>query len=106
MSQPKLMRRDWTRIFFLHLAKCGGTTLVELISKNFSRDRILMGDDVHRLRDRFHGEDKNYATLLGHILKSYDAVLGHPNLDRVLSDEFVYVTMLRDPFSRLLSKYN
>lgn len=86
---------DFARIAFLHIPKTAGTSLTQTLARRWPRVRIVAGlDDLETLPADLHlGCD----LVAGHF---YGFQLGHPALTR-----FTPVTVLRDPFERLLSSW-
>ena len=87
-------------IVFLHLFKCGGTTVIERLRARLGAGAVLHVKDVHALD---HALRHGTAPLAG-----YGAVVGHLSLP-LLEDHFAdwaWVTVLRDPVDRMLSQYH
>jgi len=83
-------------IFFVHCPKAGGSTLHQLLENNFNKNDVFWGDanelfhkNIHRIR--------SYSLISGHFLLS--DIHWIPENKRVIS-------MLRDPYSRMMSLYN
>ena len=88
-------------LVFLHVPKTAGTSMIELLSRNFAAEEVLRVRDTHRSVADLAGEiDQAIADgkrfICGHF--PYAAV-SH------LGDEIDVVTMLRDPVGRIASLY-
>lgn len=87
---------DGQRLVFVHLPKCGGTTLHAMLSAQFEPDRICP-ERHETLGDWTINE-----------LAAYDLFSGHFDVSccRSIPGRLSLVTMLREPRSRLLSLYH
>ncbi len=88
-------------LVFLHVPKTAGTSLIELLSRNFAADEVLRVTDTHRALSEIAG-DIDVAIAAGKKL-----ICGHFPYAAVahLGDEVDIVTMLRDPVRRIASLY-
>jgi hypothetical protein len=86
-------------LIFLHLPKAAGSTLARIIERQYGQENVL------KLYDSFYGEEiaalppegrTNLRVLMGHF---YFGV--HDYLDKPAT----YITILRDPVSRIISHY-
>lgn len=87
------------KIFFLHIPKAAGTSLNEMLAKNFQKDEVF-----------FHIEgDRNnkYSNIDTSKLKMFS---GHVRLYEVVQNlclaNFLRITIVRDPFEQLISHFN
>ncbi|MFM9860778.1 sulfotransferase family 2 domain-containing protein [Pseudoxanthobacter sp. M-2] len=88
------------RIVFLHLFKCGGTTVIERLRSRLGASAVLHVKDVHAFDASLR---ENPAALADR-----KAVVGHlslPLLETHFAD-WAWVTVLRDPVDRMLSQYH
>lgn len=87
---------DRQRLVFVHIEKCGGTTLHAMLSSQFPPDRICP--------ERF-GTIGDWTI---NELADYDLFSGHFDLPscRSIPGELRVITMLREPKSRLLSLFS
>jgi hypothetical protein len=88
------------RIVFLHLFKCGGTTVIERLRSRLGAASVLHVRDVQAF-DAALRHDPATATKHG-------AVVGHlslPLLEAHFAD-WAWITVLRDPVDRMLSQYH
>jgi len=88
-------------LIFMHIPKCGGTTLEHLIAKNYQVNGVLHINAPALLRNP-------RAVFKRGVFPR--AVMGHHKLNQPLyqlaSRAFVHITVLREPVSRTLSYYN
>lgn len=82
-------------VIFVHIPKAGGTTFRTLLKNNFPSEQVC--PEQHNHLDRFTYDQ----------LKSYRLFSGHFDRDSCdqLPDPKVFVTILRDPTSRVVSTY-
>jgi hypothetical protein len=85
---------------FLHLPKTGGTTLRDVIVRQFRGRTAFRFDGSERERAHFAGlaqsERDRFDLVEGHL---------HYGVHRLLSGPSAYITMLREPVDRVLSFY-
>jgi hypothetical protein len=87
------------QIVFLHLFKCGGTTVIERLRARLGAAAVLQVRDVRAFDAELRGEPRT--------IDRYSAVVGHLSLP-LLEEHFAdaaWVTVLRDPVDRMLSQY-
>ena len=88
-------------IVFLHIPKTAGTSLSHLLRQKFKADSITQiykpSDCVRPLADHAAAIDDSIKCLSGHIDYGIHAYL---------SRDCAYLSMVRDPVSRVLSHYN
>src|SRR5689334_6319058 len=86
-------------LIFLHLPKAAGTTLTQIIERQYGASAILP------LYDSSFGEEltvlsssrmDNVRVVTGHVYFGAHAFLSRPS---------TYITMLRDPIDRVISHY-
>lgn len=98
MSRPLRcdLRPDDT-LFFIHMPKCGGTTLHEILMRPFPPERCLSHDPLHML----------LPTLPPEHVASYRFIRAHYGYQvyRLLPRRPFYATMLRDPVQQFISRY-
>ena len=88
-------------LVFLHVPKTAGTSMIELLSRNFAADEVLRVHNTHRAVSDLAG-DIDIA-----IAEGKRFICGHFPYAAVahLGDEIDLVTMLRDPVRRIASLY-
>ncbi len=88
-------------LVFLHVPKAAGTSMIELLSRNFAAEEVLRVRNTHRSLSELAG-DIDLA-----IAEGKKFICGHFPYAAVahLGDEIDIVTMLRDPVRRLASLY-
>lgn len=88
---------------FLHLHKSGGTSLMNCIDLNYSKNNIhvIDGADYRNSYEKFKNESDSNR-------RKIDLLRGHHFFGShyYLRSNAVYFTMLREPISRLCSLYN
>jgi len=88
-------------VLFLHIPKTGGTTLRSIISRQYAPATTYeiinpINEHVVGFREKSAAERLRYKMLHGHM--SY-------GLHEFMSNDYVYITMLRDPLRRAVSDY-
>jgi hypothetical protein len=88
-------------LIYIHLPKAGGSTLQEVIVRQYAGGRSF----------RFTGDSARYAEFLAlrpEARREFDLLLGHVQfgLHHHLPDPATYITMLRDPVERVISHYH
>jgi hypothetical protein len=89
-------------LIFLHLPKCGGTTLNRIIEWEYNPVRIFSIDPILYLWS-YHKLNRWPASRLVKL----QVLKGHMpfGIHRRLSQPFTYITFLRDPVERVISAY-
>jgi len=88
-------------LIFLHIPKTAGTSMMELLARNFAAGEVLRITDIHRPAADLQAEVEdglaaNCRLISGHF--PFAAVAA-------LQDQALPFTMLRDPVSRVVSLY-
>jgi len=88
------------KLIFLHIPKAGGTTLTNVIRKNYERDRIYTLDGTRDAMLAF----KNFSK---EKIAKYDCVQGHMGFGfhKLFEGPVHYITILREPIERVISLY-
>jgi hypothetical protein len=94
------------RIFFLHIPKCGGTTLHHLIEQQYEPQEIYTVPAVSWQEECYQGLKNKWApdmkkrirVVKGHMLYGWHTAFG--------DDPFTYITFLRHPVDRIASLYH
>lgn len=87
-------------VVFLHLFKCGGTTVIERLRARLGSAAVLHVRDVRAFEASLRDDPS--------IVRRHGAVVGHlslPLLETFFPD-WAWITVLRDPVDRLLSQYH
>ena len=88
-------------LIFLHIPKTAGTSMMELLGRNFATGEVLRITDIHRPAADLQAEVEdalaaNCRLISGHF--SFEAIAA-------LQDQVLPFTMLRDPVARVVSLY-
>jgi hypothetical protein len=83
-------------IAYFHVPKCSGTTVTEFFSRKFGKESVLTNSTT-----------LDYLITPSTYLSSYKVFAGHISYDclPLLPSDCSFVTVLRNPYSRLLSLY-
>jgi hypothetical protein len=95
-SPARDLHLDDLRIVFIHIPKCGGTTVRQILSSHFAPD-LVCPERFNRLHDWTMGDLAPFRFFCGHF--DYESCRAIPGANTKL------VTMLRDPKDRLMSLY-
>jgi hypothetical protein len=92
------------KVIFIHIPKCGGTTINSILRKNYGKEKInrLRGgnkakESIEKLKKLTVNQQNIYSVYYGHIGFGIHKFLKNKN--------FHYVTFLRNPIDRLISHY-
>jgi len=83
-------------LYFLHIQKTAGTTLMNILDSYFDLDTIYSEQFWRKLLPNIPNDFAKYKLVRGHF--------GY-GLHRILPKKPVYITMLRDPIERTISDY-
>lgn len=90
-------------LIYLHVPKCGGTTLHAILRKSFAEPRrfYVNGSDIASSREEL-------AALSPERRSRIDLLHGHLSYGwhEILPREAVYFTLIREPVARVVSHYN
>jgi len=93
---PYLLKPD-DLLFFLHIPKTAGTTLISLLDQHYVPEEICPEQLISRIHEITPEKLSSYRLFRGHL--DYD-------LYKRLPRKPVYITMLRDPVRRVASLYD
>lgn len=98
-----IRKRKTSPHIFLHLHKCGGTTLMNTIDVNYNPRKIFVIDG-----SRYRESYNEFKNLPIRTQKDIDLLRGHHfyGAHEYLRKGAIYFTMLREPHARLASLYN
>lgn len=101
-AAPTRRRAFWPRpLVFVHIPKAAGSTLQEVIVRQYMGGRALRftGDTQQWLDFKKASKEENgqYDLLCGHV---------HFGVHEYLPEPATYITMLRDPVDRVVSHYH
>ena len=85
------------KLVFLHIPKCGGTSITSLLSSWFPKDRICPYRDSQDYVSNFSDSD----------LEQFDYFTGHLNvatMKKFLPQDCTKLTLLREPVARIFSQ--
>jgi hypothetical protein len=88
-------------IFFLHIPKTAGTSVTELVERNFEPDACRRITDIHKPIDQIR-EDIEIA-----LLEGAEFISGHVSFDAIVPfvNDLQIMTLLRNPLERIISVY-
>ncbi len=95
-------RKDFQTVIFLHIPKTAGTSLQQLINRQFSTKLVYELDnrDARKSMEIFQNipneEKKQYKVVLGHMWFG---------LHNFMPQSSTYITILREPIDRVISHY-
>jgi hypothetical protein len=84
-------------VIFMHIQKTGGTTLINIMQKQYPPDEVLAWH--HKRKKNISNELKSKLKCVHHAHVPFGVHSFYP--DR----QFTYITMFRDPVERVLSQY-
>jgi len=87
------------KIFFLHIPKAGGTSLNEMLASNFENSKTQFHIEIDRVNKFQNINVKDLHFLSGHIRL-------HEIIKWLTLNNFLRITILRDPFNQLISHIN
>lgn len=93
------------KLIFLHIPKAGGTTLLNVIERQYKRRQVLMLyntyyrkplDSITQIESYARKSRAGYHMIVGHFGYGVNAGLGN---------QYRYISMVRDPVQRVISNY-
>ncbi|KAL6071462.1 hypothetical protein QOT17_006184 [Balamuthia mandrillaris] len=103
-------------IYFLHIEKCGGSTLWEFVKRNNQKSAVNMrfGDQLGGFELKWNdsaslAERPELLKQAQHIFSSHKVIVGHyvHGVHKITPERpFLYFTVLRNPFDRLISQFD
>jgi hypothetical protein len=92
------------RLIFIHIHKCGGSTLQRIVRKNFGAS---LPRRISRRITHFGRKPGSLLPALKQSAAENDYLMGHFcfGIHNHLPGESIYITMLREPKERLMSLY-
>lgn len=97
-------------LVFVHLQRCGGSTLNNLLDLHFGNREILKAHLLHREGGQVKGitGHTGMPLVLERDISSYRLITGHNNLTDVqaIAADPVFITFLRHPVDRVVSLYD
>lgn len=92
---PYILRPE-DQLYFLHIPKTAGTTLISLLDLHFAPDEICPIQLDTKIHELIPEKIAHYRLIRGHL--DYDFY-------KLLAKKPIYITMLRDPLERVISLY-
>ncbi|QIZ72498.1 sulfotransferase family 2 domain-containing protein [Oxynema aestuarii] len=89
-------------LFFLHIPKAAGTTLNDIITRQYKSESVFQTNPVNiresknKLIKMSESDKENFKVIKGHMEFGWH---------EFIPQEFTYITMLRDPVERVISLY-
>ncbi|KAL6074887.1 IF rod domain-containing protein [Balamuthia mandrillaris] len=103
-------------IYFLHIEKCGGSTLWEFVKRNNQKSavNVRFGDQLGGFELKWNdsvslAERPELLKQAQHIFSSHKVIVGHyvHGVHKITPERpFLYFTVLRNPFDRLISQFD
>ena len=95
-------RQSSTTVIFLHLPKAAGTTLKDILHRQYPSDEVYQLDNTH-----FIEAQEKFKQLGQQEKAKLKIVTGHMyfGLHEYLASTATYITMLRNPIDRVVSYY-
>jgi hypothetical protein len=88
-------------VIFLHIPKTAGTTLYDVLKQQYKKNNILtihgiVEENIEKFQDKYYQNQSTVRLIRGHMTYG---------LHKILDCPYAYITVLRNPVSRIISVY-
>ena len=92
----QVQQSEQSQLYFLHIHKTAGTTMYAILERYFALDEVCTAYQWHQFLSIPFEQLSKYRLIRGHF---------HYCVHQLLPAKPIYMTMLREPVARVLSRY-